>query len=89
VLLSNGRIHALGPGDRVVDTLVVRTGRVAFAGRRADVNAPAGASEIDLGGRAMLPGLVDAHGHLTHLAAIEPVLTRVAGEIVLDRRAAA
>ena len=68
MILSNGRIYTLGADDRVVDTLVVRAGRVVFAGRRGDVNIPAGESEIDLGGRAVLPGLVDAHGHLMYLA---------------------
>ena len=68
MLLSNGCIYTLDPGDRVVDTLVVRAGRVVFAGRRGDVSAPAGEPEIDLGGRAVLPGLVDAHGHLMYLA---------------------
>ena len=68
MILSNGRIYTLDADDRVVDTLVVRADRVVFAGRRVDVNAPAGEAEIDLGGRAVLPGLVDAHGHLMYLA---------------------
>ena len=68
MLLTNGRIYTLDAADRVVDTLVVRAGRIAFAGRRADVNPAIGEPEIDLGGRAVLPGLVDAHGHLMHLA---------------------
>jgi predicted amidohydrolase YtcJ len=51
-----------------VDTLVIRDGRIAFAGRRAEVNAAPGERELDLAGRAVLPGLVDAHGHLMHLA---------------------
>ncbi len=68
MLLTNGRIHTLGAADTVVDTLVVRDGRIAFAGRRSDVNVPAGEPTIDLGGRTVLPGLVDAHGHLMHLA---------------------
>src|SRR5437588_12887372 len=68
MLLTNGRIYLMDAWDTVVDTLVVRHGRVAFAGRRSEVNV-AGAEEIvDLGGRAALPGLVDAHGHLMHLA---------------------
>lgn len=74
MLLSNGRIYTLDPGDRVVDTLVVRAGRVVFAGRRGDVNVPAGEPEIDLGGRAVLPGLVDAHGHLMYLARLRLTL---------------
>jgi predicted amidohydrolase YtcJ len=68
MLLTNGRIYTLDPGDSVVDTLAVRDGRVAFAGRRGDVNASAGEQVVDLGGRAVLPGLVDAHAHLMLLA---------------------
>lgn len=37
VLLTNGRIHTLDPSDSIVDALGVRDGRIAFAGRRADV----------------------------------------------------
>ena len=68
MLLTTGRIYTLDARDTVVDTLVVRQGRVAFAGRRADVNPAPGEEILDLDGRAVLPGLVDAHGHLMHLA---------------------
>lgn len=52
----------------VVDSLVIRDGRVAFAGRRADINPAPREETLDLGGRAVLPGLVDGHGHLMLLA---------------------
>src|SRR6267378_676123 len=68
MLLTNGRIYLMDAWDTVVDTLVVRDGRVAFAGRRADVNVSGAEELVDLGGRAVVPGLVDAHGHLMHLA---------------------
>jgi predicted amidohydrolase YtcJ len=68
VLLTNGRVYTLDQADSVVDTLVVRDGRIAFAGRRGEVNVPASEPVVDLGGRAVLPGLVDAHGHLMYLA---------------------
>ncbi|HWN12812.1 MAG TPA: amidohydrolase family protein, partial [Candidatus Dormibacteraeota bacterium] len=68
MLLTNGRIHTLDAAGSVVDSLVVRDGRVAFAGRRADVNPAAREDVIDLGGRTVLPGLVDGHGHLMLLA---------------------
>jgi predicted amidohydrolase YtcJ len=68
VLLTNGRIHTMDAAGSVVDSLVVRDGRVAFAGRRGDINAAAGEAALDLGGRAVLPGLVDGHGHLMLLA---------------------
>src|SRR3989442_9844136 len=68
MILTNGRIYTIEARNRVVDTIVVREGRVAFVGRRADVNAPAAEEVVDLEGRAVLPGLVDAHGHLMYLA---------------------
>ena len=68
MLLTNGRIYTLGAKDSVVDSLVVREGRIAFAGRRGDVSLPAGEPIVDLGGRAVLPGLVDAHAHLQIMA---------------------
>jgi len=68
VLLTNGRIHTMDAASSVVDTLVIRDGRVAFAGRRGDINPAARESVMDLGGRTVLPGLVDGHGHLMLLA---------------------
>src|SRR5918999_1314569 len=74
MLLTNGRIYTLDARRTIVDTLVVREGRVAFAGRGADVNPAPGEAIVDLGGRAALPGLVDAHGHLMHLARVRLTL---------------
>jgi len=68
VLLTNGRIHTMGASGSVVDSLVVRDGRVAYAGRRSEVNPAPGEPVLDLGGRTVLPGLVDGHGHLMLLA---------------------
>jgi predicted amidohydrolase YtcJ len=68
VLLTNGRIHTMDAAGTVADSLVVREGRVAFAGRRGDINPAPGEPTLDLGGRTVLPGLVDGHGHLMLLA---------------------
>src|SRR5919108_231417 len=74
MLLTNGRIYTLDAHGTVADTLVVRDGRVAFFGRRSDVNPAPREEVIDLGGAAALPGLVDAHGHLMHLARVRLTL---------------
>ncbi|HTK91619.1 MAG TPA: amidohydrolase [Verrucomicrobiae bacterium] len=68
MLLTNARIYTMDAVGSVADSLVVREGRIAFCGRRADVNPSAGEPIVDLHGHAVLPGLVDAHGHLMHLA---------------------
>jgi predicted amidohydrolase YtcJ len=68
MLLTNGRFYTLDAGSTVAEAVVVRDGRIAFVGPAADVNPAPGEETLDLGGRAVLPGLVDAHGHLMHLA---------------------
>lgn len=68
MLLTNGRIHAMDAAGSIVDSLVIRHGRVAFAGRRGDISPDPGETTVDLGGRTVLPGLVDGHGHLMLLA---------------------
>jgi imidazolonepropionase-like amidohydrolase len=44
--------------------IVIDGERISAAGAAATVPAPAGAERIDLAGRTVLPGLVDAHFHL-------------------------
>src|SRR5688572_7539363 len=46
-------------------TVVIRNGRIAQLGEAARVKAPAGARLIDGGGKFLIPGLWDMHGHLT------------------------
>jgi imidazolonepropionase-like amidohydrolase len=45
-------------------TLVVRDGRVLAAGPSARVTIPAGATRVALNGKTVIPGLVNAHGHV-------------------------
>ncbi|HEU4765372.1 MAG TPA: amidohydrolase family protein, partial [Candidatus Eisenbacteria bacterium] len=45
--------------------VLVEKGRIARIG--AALQAPAGARRLDLGGMTLLPGLIDAHTHLTYL----------------------
>ena len=44
-------------------TIVVRGERIAAVGPDADVEAPANAEVRDVGGKSVLPGLFDTHGH--------------------------
>ncbi len=51
---------------RTVDhvQVLVQDGRIASVGQQGDP-APQGARHVDLGGRTLLPGLIDMHVHLT------------------------
>ena len=52
-------------------TVLVRGGRIERVGRAP---APAGSRVLDLEGRWLLPGLIDAHAHVTNLAGARRVL---------------
>lgn len=53
-------------GDEVIDdaTIVVTNDRIRAIGPRASVDVPAGARVIDVTGKTIIPGLIDAHAHI-------------------------
>src|SRR5688572_9433999 len=61
-------------GARVIDgtgaaplanaTILVTSGRIERIGPTASLKVPAGATRIDVAGKTIIPGLVNAHGHL-------------------------
>ncbi|MFY9717631.1 MAG: amidohydrolase [Thermoplasmata archaeon] len=66
-LWTGGRVFT---GRRYVDSLLVEDGRVIGAGSADSVRrlAPTGAEHRSLAGRLAVPGLIDAHLHLTEIA---------------------
>jgi imidazolonepropionase len=69
-LFGNARLATMtGPGLGVVEdgAVLIRGGRIAFAGPAAGLPAEAHEAEaIDCGGRWITPGLIDCHTHLVH-----------------------
>jgi imidazolonepropionase-like amidohydrolase len=51
--------------------LVVENGRVAAVGTAEDVPIPRGATEVDLSGQYIMPGLIDAHVHVGDTRGLE------------------
>lgn len=74
LLFTNGVIHSVDALDSTHSALLVRDGRIAAVGSDAEVRAAAspGAQAVDLGGRTMTPGFIDAHNHMSN-AAFEPI----------------
>jgi len=68
-LLYNGTIY----GHRELDAVVLEGDRILAVGRSEDVLPAVGEEtvRIDLRGRAVLPGFVDAHVHLLHTGLVE------------------
>ncbi|HUK34432.1 MAG TPA: amidohydrolase family protein [Vicinamibacterales bacterium] len=61
LLLVNGRIHTMDGANRVVSQLVIENGRFAAVGTSLSAR---GARRIDLKGRTVIPGIIDAHNHI-------------------------
>jgi imidazolonepropionase-like amidohydrolase len=68
-------------GARVIDgtdrppienaTIVVREGRIVAVGTAASVTIPAGAQRVSLTGKTVIPGLINAHGHVGNTVGLE------------------
>lgn len=89
LILSGGSIHTMDPDLGSVEALGIAGGRITSAGPAEMVAREVGASaqKIDLGGRTVLPGLIDTHPHLLHFAALAEPLVDITdvtthGEIV-------
>ena len=61
----NGQVHTIDAQQSVAEAAVVRDGRIAYVGSNQGAQALAGAAArvIDLRGRMLMPGIVDAHQH--------------------------
>jgi len=68
VILTNAKVRTFDPAVPMADTILVSNGIIAFVGRRADLPAGSDHDVRDLGGATVVPGLIDAHTHPTHVA---------------------
>lgn len=73
VLLHANLIDGISPEILHDATIVVRGSRIESVGRNAAASPP-GALVVDVRGRWLLPGYVDAHAHLSNLAAARRAL---------------
>src|SRR5689334_15881788 len=69
LVVTNARVHTADEAHPLAQAFPVRDRRVAFVG---DVHGALGLEGpatrvLDLGGKTVIPGMVDAHGHLLGL----------------------
>jgi predicted amidohydrolase YtcJ len=90
----NGRIHTMDAANRVVSQLVIRNGRFAAVGD--NVARGGGLKVVDLKGKTVIPGIIDAHNHIVLVGnrpgwhtPLEHVLTIPDAIAALKTRAAA
>ena len=66
-ILVNGKIITVDARDSVAEALAIRDGRITAVGGNAAIEALAGpdTERVELAGRTVTPGLLDAHLHLS------------------------
>src|SRR5262245_12176256 len=64
--LINGRIHTMDARNTIARVVTIRNGRFVTVGDTAPAAAQ-GARTIDLRGRTVVPGIIDAHNHFVNL----------------------
>src|ERR1035437_5813870 len=86
LILHNGKIVTVDAAFRVVEAIAVKSGRITATGTSAGIlrgeRSPR-TRVVDLGGKTVLPGLIDAHVHaleagLSEFRAGLPVLDSIA-----------
>lgn len=68
VLYKNGRIYTIDGGDRCVEACAVKGNRFTFVGSNEEAQHISADRVIDLEGKTVLPGFVEAHAHVTWAA---------------------
>ncbi len=87
-IFFNGNIYTMDDGRPVAEAVAVTGGKIVGVGSDQEMFALCGeeAERIDLGGRVVIPGLVDAHAHFMgyseNLARIDLVGTRSIPEVL-------
>jgi imidazolonepropionase-like amidohydrolase len=82
VVLTGARlIDGTGGAPLEQATVVIRNGRIEAAGAPAAVTPPAGATRIDMSGKTILPGLINAHAHLNADTSNRPIRDKLAGQL--------
>ncbi len=65
VALTGARIITMNDSRQVIEngTIVIRDNRIVAVGANGQVDVPADAQKLDLAGRTVMPGIIDAHAH--------------------------
>ena len=63
LLFVNGKIHTMDAGRRIVSQALIRDGRFTGVGNNVTVRG-GNARRVDLKGKTVIPGIIDAHNHI-------------------------
>jgi predicted amidohydrolase YtcJ len=81
MVVRDARVVTVDPNFSIVEAFAVTGGRIVALGSTTDINAFVGPDTqvLDLAGRTVLPGFVDAHPHTIHRALVSLAKPDLAG----------
>ena len=86
ITLFEGARLIVGDGSAPIENsaFLVQNDRFTKIGRKGQLQPPAGAVRVDLGGKSVIPALVDAHVHLGYRKGLSFTADNYTREILLD-----
>lgn len=78
-IFHGGRVLTVDADFSEAEAIAIRGNQIISVGSEADVRAAAGpnASEVDLSGKTVLPGFIDAHTHVIAGGAVDSIMENV------------
>jgi imidazolonepropionase-like amidohydrolase len=71
ILITGGRIVDPASGLDALGDVAIGAGRIVAVGAASAVTIPPGAQRVPLAGKTVIPGLVNAHGHVGNTVGLE------------------
>jgi predicted amidohydrolase YtcJ len=86
LILRNGTVHTVDAASRTAAAVAIRGDRFLAVGDDATVMKEAGPNTqvVDLGGRTVIPGLIDTHLHMASAALNRPAVKLLEARSVAD-----
>jgi imidazolonepropionase-like amidohydrolase len=82
VALTGARVmNGTGAAPLEQATILIANGRIEAVGTGAAVKIPAGATRVDMSGKTIVPGLINAHGHLNADQSTRPIPEKLARQL--------
>lgn len=82
VALTGARvIDGTGAAPREQATVVIANGRIESVGTAQTAKIPAGATRVDMSGKTIVPGFINAHGHLNADPSNRPIPEKLGAQL--------